>query len=66
MALHWLLAQGVARSKRLSRIFEGSAIELAREGNHDKSQLLQHAISEGDLAEALKRAGIERIPRRHG
>jgi uncharacterized membrane protein YcaP (DUF421 family) len=61
MVLHWLLAQGVARSKRLSHIFEGSAIELAREGNHDQSQFIQHAISEGDLSEALRQAGVERV-----
>jgi uncharacterized membrane protein YcaP (DUF421 family) len=61
MVLHWLVAQGVARSKRLSHIFEGSAIELARAGNHDQSQFLQHAISEGDLSEALRQAGVERV-----
>jgi uncharacterized membrane protein YcaP (DUF421 family) len=61
MALHWLLAQGVARSKRLSHIFEGSAIELARGGDHDKSQFVQHAISEGDLSEALRQAGVEHV-----
>src|SRR5919199_1332388 len=52
MALHWLMAQGVARSKRLSHLFEGSVIELARTGRHDPSQFLRHAISEGDLHEA--------------
>jgi len=61
MVLHWLLAQGVARSKRVSQIVEGSAVELAREGTHDRSQILQHAISEGDLAEALRQAGVERV-----
>jgi uncharacterized membrane protein YcaP (DUF421 family) len=61
MILHWLLAQGVARSKRFSHMFEGSAIELARGGDHDKSQFLRHAISEGDLKEALRQAGVERV-----
>ena len=61
MVLHWLMAQGVARSKRLSHLFEGSVIELARGGRHDHSQFLQHAISEGDLSEALRQAGIERV-----
>jgi uncharacterized membrane protein YcaP (DUF421 family) len=61
MALHWLLAQGVARSKYFSHLFEGSVIELARGGDYDKSLFLQHAISEGDLSEALRQAGVERV-----
>jgi uncharacterized membrane protein YcaP (DUF421 family) len=61
MALHWLLAKGVAHSKRLSHLFEGSAVELARAGRHDPAQLLQHAISDGDLREALRQAGVEQV-----
>ena len=61
MALHWTLAQGVARSKRLAQIFEGSMIELARAGKVERSQLLQHAISERDIEEALRQTGVERV-----
>lgn len=60
-ALHWALAQGVARSKRLAQIFEGSTIELARAGKVERSQLLQHAISERDIEEALRQTGVEQI-----
>jgi uncharacterized membrane protein YcaP (DUF421 family) len=60
-ALHWLLAKGVAHSKRRSHPFEGSAVELARAGRHDPAQLLQHAISDGDLREALRQAGVEQV-----
>jgi uncharacterized membrane protein YcaP (DUF421 family) len=34
---------------------------LARGGRHNPSQFLQHAISGGDLHEALRQAGVERI-----
>lgn len=61
MALHWLLAQGVARSKTLAYLFEGRAIKLARAGRQDRSQFLHHAISEGDINEALRQAGVEQV-----
>lgn len=61
MALHWALAQGVARSKRLAQIFEGSMIVLARAGKVERSQLLRHAISERDIEEALRQTGVERV-----
>jgi uncharacterized membrane protein YcaP (DUF421 family) len=61
VALHWVLAQGVARSKRLAQIFEGSMIVLARAGKVERSQLLQHAISERDIEEALRQTGVEQV-----
>ena len=61
MALHWVLAQGVARSKRLAQIFEGSMIEIARAGKMERSQLLRHAISERDIEEALRQTGVEQV-----
>ena len=35
LALHWVLAQGTARWKGLSRLLEGSPIRLARDGQVD-------------------------------
>ena len=61
VALHWVLAQGVARSKGLSQIFEGSVIDLARAGKTDDSQLFRHAISKSDIEEALRQTGVERV-----
>src|SRR3954471_6266155 len=37
MVLHWLLAHAAARSPRLSRLVEGPAIELARDGAEEPS-----------------------------
>ncbi len=58
LALHWLLSHAVARSVRLSRIFEGKAIRLGEEGRVDALALKLHAVSEADLLEALRKAGI--------
>jgi uncharacterized membrane protein YcaP (DUF421 family) len=61
MAMHWLLAQGSARSRLLSRIVEGSPIPLAREGDVDKRKLRRQSVSDADLNEALRQSGCERV-----
>ena len=61
MALHWLLAHAAARSSRLSELVEGPAIELARDGTPEPSTLARAAVSEGDLGEALRQAGVGRV-----
>jgi uncharacterized membrane protein YcaP (DUF421 family) len=61
MLLHWILAYAVARSPRLSRVLEGRPVDLAHEGQVRKSALRRHAVSEADLTEALRRAGVEDV-----
>ena len=61
MALHWLFAQAAARSPRLSAWIEGAPVELARAGALDRATLLSHSISAGDLNEALRQQGVERV-----
>lgn len=56
--LHWLLAQGVARSRLLSRLVEGRAVILADRGRVDRERCKTHMISECDLAEALRQRGL--------
>jgi len=36
-------------------------IELARAGKVERSQLLQHAVGERDIEEALRQTGVERV-----
>jgi uncharacterized membrane protein YcaP (DUF421 family) len=60
MLLHWLLVQAAARSPAISRAVEGGAIELGRGGAVSRRRGLHTAISEADLAEALRQAGVER------
>jgi uncharacterized membrane protein YcaP (DUF421 family) len=61
MLLHWLLSQTAARSAAVSRLVEGRPIELGRGGRLTRRKGLRTAISEADLGEALRQAGIERI-----
>jgi len=60
MFLHWVLAQAAARSPLVSRLVEGRARELGRDGRIDHRKDLRVAISDADLAEALRQAGVER------
>ena len=61
MLLHWVLAQIAARSATVSRIVEGTPIELGRDGTVARAVLRRQAVSEADLEEALRRSGVERI-----
>ena len=61
MGLHWVLAQWAARSRRGSRVLEGAAIKLATAGSLDLSKMKRDAISEADLAEALRQSGVEQV-----
>ncbi len=59
MGLHWVLAHAAARSSRLSRLLEGRSIRLGERGHLDEQALTRHAVSEADLREALRSAGLE-------
>ncbi|MBV9931648.1 MAG: DUF421 domain-containing protein [Alphaproteobacteria bacterium] len=60
MLLHWMLAQSAARWPLVSRLVEGRARELGRDGRITHRKDLRVAISDADLAEALRQAGVER------
>ncbi len=59
MLLHWVLAHAAARSPRLSRLLEGRSIRLGERGHMDDRTLIRHAVSEADLGEALRGAGLD-------
>jgi uncharacterized membrane protein YcaP (DUF421 family) len=61
VALHWVLARLVVSSPGFSRIVEGRPAELARHGAVRGSALGRHAVSQADLGEALRQAGVEDI-----
>jgi uncharacterized membrane protein YcaP (DUF421 family) len=65
VALHGVLALLVATSRRFSRLIEGEPIELARHGAPQPSVRGRHAISEADLNEALRQAGIDDLAAAH-
>ena len=45
----------------LSHLVEGRPFRLAEGGNLRQEALLRHAVTEADLNEALRQAGIERV-----
>lgn len=61
MALHWLLAQAAARSPRISKLLEGTMSELMRDGVAKPSTLAREGISEADLNEAVRVAGLAQL-----
>ena len=57
MLLHWLFALAAARSPALSRLIEGGAILLARDGRIEHGVRIRHTVSEADIDEALREKG---------
>jgi uncharacterized membrane protein YcaP (DUF421 family) len=59
MALHWLLARAAARWVSLSHLLEGRAVRLGEAGRMDPGTLVSNAVSDADVNEALRGAGLE-------
>jgi uncharacterized membrane protein YcaP (DUF421 family) len=59
--LHIAFSFAVARSEWFSDLIEGNAVFLGRNGQLDHGKRRRHFISTEDLAEALRRQGVERI-----
>lgn len=61
MAIHWAIARGAARAPWLSQLVEGRAIDLATGGRLTERTRRAHGVSDADLDEALRGAGVERV-----
>ncbi len=61
MALHWVLAHAAARWAWLSRLVEGTPLQLSRDGEPATSALRRSGISQVDLNEALRQSGVESV-----
>ncbi|MCP8940915.1 DUF421 domain-containing protein [Alsobacter sp. SYSU M60028] len=61
MLLHWLFAHAAARSALVSRVVEGRPATLAEDGRLDTDRLRRFGVSEADLNEALRQAGVTEI-----
>ncbi len=59
MVLHWVLAQAAAWRPWVSRLVEGASVRVLHRGQLDAQSLLRHCISEADLGEALRGAGLQ-------
>ena len=61
LLLHWLLAHLAARFPAVSRLLEGQAITIFKEGKADHGARLRHSVSEADLDEALRQSGVTSV-----
>ncbi len=57
-ALHWILAHAATRFAPLSTMLEGRAVILAEGGRARSGALHRNAITQADLEEALRGAGL--------
>lgn len=58
LLLHWIVARIAAQYSTASALFEGKAVTLASAGHIVSQSRKRHAVSQADLDEALRRAGI--------
>jgi uncharacterized membrane protein YcaP (DUF421 family) len=61
MAMHWVLAHAAARSALLSHVLEGRPVGLGARGQIHEAGRLRHAVSDADLNEALRAAGLDEL-----
>lgn len=61
LLLHWLLAQATARWQGASRLLEGEANDLIRDGRILERQRRRHGVSLADLDEALRQRGLNGV-----
>lgn len=61
IVLHWVLAHIAARSPAVSHAVEGRSVGLTGANGLDAKMQVRHAVTEADLNEALRQAGIERV-----
>jgi uncharacterized membrane protein YcaP (DUF421 family) len=61
MALHFLLAQAAARWPWASRVLEGAPVVLARDGQLLHRSRMAQAVSQNDIAEALRESQMEDV-----
>ena len=61
IALNHAVGWITARSRRMHGWVEGRAVQIIEDGVLDKARLLKEGVSELDLDEALRRAGLEHV-----
>lgn len=61
IALNHAVGWVTARSRRIHGLLEGRAVKIIEDGVLDKERLRKEGVSEMDLDEALRRAGLEHV-----
>jgi uncharacterized membrane protein YcaP (DUF421 family) len=59
LAVNWLVARLLFRSKRLTRVMEGRATVLVHNGQVDKRALERESLTREELLDAIHRQGFE-------
>jgi uncharacterized membrane protein YcaP (DUF421 family) len=59
LAINWLVVRVLFRSKRLTRVLEGRATILVRDGQIDNKALARESLSREELLEVVHRQGFE-------
>lgn len=58
---YWAADHMAARWHAVSWLVKGGVVQLVRDGRMDRSAMRRAGISEGDIAEAMRRSGIDRF-----
>jgi len=61
LAINWLVVRTLFRSPRLTRMFEGRAAVLVRDGRIDQKALEHESLSHEELVEIIHRQGFESV-----
>ena len=61
LAINWLVVRALFRSPRLTRMFEGRAAVLVRDGQIDRKALERESLTREELIEVVHRQGFEHL-----
>ena len=61
LAINWLVVRALFRSPRLTRLFEGKASVLVRDGQIDTKALERESLTRQELVEVVHRQGFEHL-----
>lgn len=61
LAINWMVVRVLYRSPRLTRILEGSAAVLVRDGRIDAKMLTRESLTREELMEVIHRQGFENL-----
>lgn len=65
LAINWLVVRVLFRSPRLTRMLEGRAAILIRDGHVDRKALERESLSREELVEVIHRQGFEHVGQVH-
>jgi uncharacterized membrane protein YcaP (DUF421 family) len=61
LAINWLVVRALFRSPRLTRVFEGRATVLIRNGQIERNALKRESLTQEELIEVVHRQGFDSI-----